>query len=53
MKKYLEIDRVGMTFEKRYEADAGRVSATILLTTALAFVTFSSLVWLMGVGRNP
>ncbi|HET7728819.1 MAG TPA: AEC family transporter [Usitatibacter sp.] len=38
-------------FATRYEADAGRVSAVILLTTALAFATFSSLVWLMGVGR--
>ena len=35
-------------FAVRYEADAGRVSATILLTTALAFVTFSALVWLLG-----
>ena len=34
-------------FATRYEADAGRVSATILLTTALAFVTFSALVWLL------
>jgi len=39
-------------FATRYEADAGRVSATILLTTALAFVTFSALVWLMAVGRH-
>lgn len=37
-------------FAIRYEADAGRVSATILLTTALAFVTFSALVWLLGIG---
>jgi predicted permease len=37
-------------FAVRYEADAGRVSATILLTTGLAFVTFSALVWLLGVG---
>jgi malonate transporter and related proteins len=37
-------------FATRYEADAGRVSAIILLTTALAFVTFSSLLWLLGVG---
>ena len=37
-------------FALRYEADAGRVSATILLTTALAFVTFSALVWALGVG---
>ncbi|MGE5616575.1 MAG: AEC family transporter [Bacillota bacterium] len=36
-------------FALRYEADAGRVSATILLTTAIAFVTFSALVWLMGI----
>jgi malonate transporter and related proteins len=39
-------------FATRYEADAGRVSAVILLTTALAFATFSSLVWLMGIGRT-
>ncbi len=32
-------------FALRYDADAGRVSAVILVTTALAFVTFSSLVW--------
>jgi predicted permease len=38
-------------FALRYEADAGRVSATILVTTAMAFVTFSALVWLMGIGR--
>ena len=37
-------------FATRYEADAGRVSATILLTTAIAFLTFSALVWLLGVG---
>ena len=36
-------------FAIRYEADAGRVSATILWTTALAFVTFSGLVLLLGV----
>jgi predicted permease len=40
-------------FAIRYEADAGRVSATILWTTALAFVTFSTLVWLLGVGAKP
>jgi hypothetical protein len=39
-------------FAIRYEADAGRISATILLTTALAFVTFSALVWMMGIGRT-
>ncbi len=38
-------------FAIRYEADAGRVSATILVTTAVAFVTFSGLVWMLGVGR--
>jgi len=36
-------------FALRYEADAGRISAVILITTALAFVTFSALVWAMGV----
>lgn len=39
-------------FAIRYEADAGRISATILWTTALAFVTFSGLVWLLGIGRT-
>jgi predicted permease len=39
-------------FATRYEADAGRVSATILITTALAFATFSALVWML-IGRNP
>lgn len=38
-------------FAIRYEADAGRVSATILLTTALAFATFSALVWGLGITR--
>ena len=38
-------------FAVRYEADAGRVSATILVSTAVAFVTFSGLVWMLGVGR--
>jgi malonate transporter len=36
-----------LIFALRYEADAGRVSATILLTTAIAFATFSALVWLL------
>jgi len=39
-------------FATRYEADAGRISATILWTTALAFVTFSGLVLLLGVGSG-
>jgi malonate transporter len=39
-------------FAVRYRADAGRISAAILVTTALAFATFSALVWLMGVGRS-
>jgi malonate transporter and related proteins len=38
-------------FAVRYEADAGRISATILLTTALAFASFSALAWLLGIGR--
>jgi hypothetical protein len=37
-------------FAIRYEADAGRISAVILITTALAFATFSGLVWVMGIG---
>jgi malonate transporter len=31
-------------FATRYEADAGKISAVILLTTAIAFLTFSALV---------
>jgi predicted permease len=38
-------------FAVRYKADAGRISATILLTTAIAFVTFSAIAWMYGVGR--
>lgn len=38
-------------FAVRYKADAGRISATILLTTAIAFVTFSAIAWTYGVGR--
>ena len=38
-------------FAVRYEADAGRISAAILLTTALAFASFSALAWLLGIGR--
>ena len=37
-------------FAMRYEADAGRISAAILWTTALAFLTFSALVWAYGIG---
>ncbi|HET9580112.1 MAG TPA: AEC family transporter [Usitatibacter sp.] len=37
-------------FATRYEADAGKVSATILLTTAFAFATFSALAWMLGIG---
>lgn len=36
-------------FAQRYDADSGRISATILLTTALAFVTFSAWVWVLGI----
>lgn len=39
-------------FATRYDADAGRVSATILVTTALAFVTFSAIAWWLGIGRT-
>ena len=38
-------------FASRYEADAGRTSAAILWTTTLAFLSFSGLVWLLGIGR--
>ena len=39
-------------FAVRYKADAGRISAAILLTTAIAFVTFSAIAWMYGVGRT-
>jgi malonate transporter len=39
-------------FAQRDGADAGRIAATILASTALAFITVSSLVWLLGV-RPP
>jgi predicted permease len=32
-------------FAQRYDADAPRVSAVILFTTALSFITVSGLVW--------
>lgn len=38
-------------FAVRYEANANRISAVILLTTALAFATFSAMLWLHGIGR--
>jgi len=38
-------------FAQGHKADAGRIAATILVTTALAFVTFSTLVW--GLGIQP
>ena len=38
-------------FAVRYEVDAGRISATILLSTAFAFATFSAIAWLHGIGR--
>lgn len=40
-------------FAERHDAQAGRISAAILLTTALAFVSFSALVWLLGVSPPP
>jgi len=36
-------------FAQDHRADAGRIAATILVTTALAFLTFSLLVWALGV----
>lgn len=36
-------------FAQRYRADAARISATILFTTAFAFATFSAWVWILGV----
>lgn len=40
-------------FAQRHQADAGRVSAAILVTTALAFLTFSALVWALGLSAPP
>jgi hypothetical protein len=36
---------------ERYGADNGRIARIILVSTALAFVTFSAAAWLFGVGR--
>jgi malonate transporter and related proteins len=36
---------------ERYGADNGRIAHIILVSTALAFVTFSAAAWLFGVGR--
>ncbi len=36
-------------FAQRHRADAGRVAAAILASTAAAFATFSALVWALGV----
>ena len=38
---------------ERYGADNGRVARIILSSTAAAFVTFSALAWLFGVGDKP
>jgi malonate transporter and related proteins len=36
-------------FAQRYGADTARIAQTILVTTALAFFTFSAVVWLVGI----
>jgi hypothetical protein len=36
---------------ERYGADNGRIARIILISTAIAFVTFSAAAWLFGVGR--
>ncbi|HEX4235421.1 MAG TPA: AEC family transporter [Caldimonas sp.] len=36
---------------ERYGADNGRIARIILVSTAIAFVTFSAAAWLFGVGR--
>jgi predicted permease len=36
---------------ERYGADNGRIARIILASTVLAFVSFSALAWLLGVGR--
>ncbi|HEY2558799.1 MAG TPA: AEC family transporter [Caldimonas sp.] len=36
---------------ERYGADNGRIARIILVSTALAFVTFSAAAWLFGIGR--
>jgi len=37
---------------ERYGADNGRIARIILLSTALAFATFSATAWLFGVGSD-
>ncbi len=37
---------------ERFGADAGRIASVIMVSTALSFVTFSAMVWLLGV-RPP
>ena len=37
---------------ERYGADNGRIARIILVSTALAFLTFSAAAWLFGVGRT-
>jgi hypothetical protein len=36
---------------ERYGADNGRIARIIIVSTALAFITFSAAAWLFGVGR--
>jgi predicted permease len=38
---------------ERYGADNGRVARIILSSTAVAFVSFSALAWVFGVGDSP
>jgi malonate transporter len=37
---------------ERYGADNGRIARIILVSTALAFITFSAAAWLFGIGRT-
>jgi len=38
---------------ERYEADNGRIARIIMTSTALAFVSFPALAWLLGVRPAP
>ncbi|HEX2013159.1 MAG TPA: AEC family transporter, partial [Roseateles sp.] len=37
---------------ERYGADNGRVARIIMASTVLAFITFSTLAWLLGAGNG-
>ena len=37
-------------FAQRYESDVARISAALVSSTALSAITFSGLVWYLGLG---